>query len=92
VPGLAPDAPARLYRSRAHWPSERAQAAMEEIGAGPLEVMVRLVLTDPDGEFWPYRIVVGDRRFDGKAIVALDRQLREARTKRQAIGGDDIKL
>jgi len=64
---------------------------MEEIGAGPLEVMVRLVLTDPDGDFWPYRIMVGDRSFDGKAIVALDRQLGGARAKRKAIGGADVK-
>ena len=64
---------------------------MEEIGAGPLDVMVRLVLTDPDGDFWPYRIVVGERSFDGKAIVALDRQLRQARAKRQPIGDAHIK-
>ena len=82
MPRLAPDTPAKLYRSRAHWPSERAHAVMEEIGEGPLDVMVRLVLTDPDGDIWPYRIVTDARSFDGKAIVALDRQLREAAKKR----------
>jgi len=75
VPRLTPDTPAKLYRSRAHWPSERAQAAMEEIGSGPLEVMVRLVLTDPDAEYWPYRITVGEQSFDGKAILALGQKL-----------------
>jgi hypothetical protein len=78
VPRLDPDLPAKLYRSRAFWPRERTSAEMEEIGAGPLESMVRLVMTDPDGEFWPYRIAVAGVRFDGNAIVALDRQLREA--------------
>jgi hypothetical protein len=78
VPRLDPDLPAKLYRSRAFWPRERATAPMEEIGSGPLEVMVRIVMTDPDAEFWPYRIAVAGVKFDGAAIVALDRQLRDA--------------
>lgn len=72
---MDPAAPATLYRSRADWPEERASAAMEEIAAGPLGKMIRLVLTDPDGEFWPYRITVAERSFDGRAIVALDQEL-----------------
>jgi hypothetical protein len=78
VPRLDPDLPAKLYRSRAFWPRERSTSPMEEIGSGPLEVMVRLVMSDPDSDFWPYQIAVAGVKFDGNAIVALDRQLREA--------------
>ena len=78
MPRLDPDLPAKLYRSRAFGPRERATAEMEEIGAGPLDAMVRLVITDPDREYWPYRITVAGVKFEGTAIVALDRQLREA--------------
>lgn len=79
MPTLTPELPARLFRSHAFWPRDRATAVMEEIGSGPLEVMVRLVMTDPDAEFWPYRIEAGGNVLDGKAIVALDRELRAAR-------------
>lgn len=73
---MDPATPATLYRSRAEWPTERAGAAMEEIAAGPLARMVRMVLTDPDGEFWPYRIIAAGQGFEGNAIVALDQELR----------------
>lgn len=73
---MDPAASATLYRSRALFPDDRASREMEEIAVGPLGTMVRLVLTDPDAEFWPYRIDVGGSIFDGEAIVALARQLR----------------
>jgi hypothetical protein len=76
---LTGDMPALLFRSRAPAPGERGTAKMEEIGSGPLAVMVRLVLSDPDGEFWPYRITAGGVTIDGNAIVALDRRLRRDR-------------
>jgi hypothetical protein len=66
---------ARLYRSRAGWPEERTEQSMEEIGSGPLAKMVRLALSDPDGDIWPYRIVAGQRVFDSEEIVALGRRL-----------------
>lgn len=73
---MDPAASATLYRSRAAYPDERKTKEMEEIAAGPLAAMVRLVLTDPDAEFWPYRIETGKQVFDGEAIVALDQRLR----------------
>jgi hypothetical protein len=78
---MDPASQAKLYRSRAHSLDERASREMEEIAAGPLAVMVRLALTDPDADFWPYRIDVGGSIFDGEAIVALDRQLRGPRKR-----------
>jgi hypothetical protein len=73
---MDPAASATLFRSRASWPEERATSAFEEIAAGPLAAMVRLVLTDPDAEFWPYRVEIEGHAIDGDAIVALDRQFR----------------
>jgi len=70
--------PATLYRSRAEWPDQRAGAAMEAIGSGPLAKMVRLALGDPDGELWPYRVSAGGEVFEGVAIRALDKKLRGA--------------
>lgn len=73
---LDPQAPAKLFRAIGGLVG--AEEAMEEIGSGPLVKMVRLVLTDPDGEVWPYRITIEGRSFDGKAILTLDRDLRGA--------------
>lgn len=69
-----PLAPARLFRALGELVG--TDEAMEEIGSGTLEKMVRLVVTDPDGEFWPYRVTVEGQSFDGKAILALDQRLR----------------
>lgn len=69
-----PLTPARLYRALGGLVG--TDETMEEIGSGTLERMVRLVLTDPDGEFWPYRISIEGQSFDGKAILALDQRLR----------------
>ena len=75
MPGLDENAPAKLFRSRAHWAEERAGAPVEEIGSGPLAKMVRLAMTDPDGDIWPYSILVEGRSFDGEAIRKLAREL-----------------
>ena len=71
-----PDPLARAQLFRALGGLVGTDEAMEEIGSGTLEKMLRLVLTDPDGEFWPYRITVEGQSFDGKAILALDQRLR----------------
>ena len=76
MPELDPDMPAILYRSRADWPRDRAAAEMEEIARGSLAAMIRLVMTDPDEDYWPYRIAADVAVIDGNAIIVLDRQLR----------------
>lgn len=53
---------------------------MEEIAAGTLIAMARVALSDPDEDYWPYRIVTGDRSFDGDTIRKL-KQLVTARRR-----------
>ena len=70
-PPLDLAAPAKLFRSPAHWPEEVHLHPMEEIGNGSLEKMVRIVRSDPDQEYWVYAIEVGGHRHVGDAILTL---------------------
>lgn len=44
---------------------------MEEIGSGPLFKMVRIALSDPDGDLWAYTIHAVDRMIAGAAIATF---------------------
>ena len=68
---LDPDAHATLFRSRASEPIDRKNAPMEEIAAGRLSAMIRMALSDPDEDYWPYRIVTEGQTIDGEHIRKL---------------------
>jgi len=44
---------------------------MEEIGSGSLCKMVRIALSDPDGDLWAYTIHTVDGAVVGTAIATL---------------------
>jgi hypothetical protein len=48
--------------------AEMAQELPEQIGEGRFDKMVRLALSDPDGEIWRYSIKVSGKRIVGRAI------------------------
>lgn len=64
---LDPDIPARLFRNFGY----RDAPSIEQIGDGTLAKMIRIALSDPDGELWRYSITTDARRFVGKEIKAL---------------------
>jgi len=66
------DARATLFRSRSEWPREVAIHQIEEIGSGSLCKIIRIALSDPDGEIWAYTIRAGDQTFVGDAIATLN--------------------
>ena len=59
---------AQLFRARADFPEEVNHADSELIGDGDLAKMVRLALTDPDGEVWRYSIRAGEVTLFGDQI------------------------
>ncbi len=64
------DKPAQLYRSRAREGEEVDHAQSELVGSGSLEKMVRVAMTDPDGELWRYSIRCGEQLLIGLGITA----------------------
>jgi len=65
------DRHARLFRSRAPDEAELSQDAPELIGEGRFDKMVRIALSDPDGELWRYSIDVDAERVSGEHIRAF---------------------
>ena len=59
---------ARLFRSHAPGEVELSQGVPEQIGEGGFDKMVRIALSDPDGEVWRYSIVVDAESVVGEHI------------------------
>jgi len=55
---LLPESHARLFRSHASNLNDVAHSMNEQIGEGRFDKMLRLALSDPDGEVWRYSIEV----------------------------------
>ena len=62
---------AQLYRSTAHFQEELDQGTSELIGDGDLAKMVRLALTDPEGELWRYSIRYAGDTYVGERIRSI---------------------
>lgn len=59
---------AQLFRARADFQKEVNHSDSELIGDGDLAKMVRIALTDPDGEVWRYSIRAGEMTLLGDQI------------------------
>ena len=57
--------PAHLYRSRVYYRDELDHAESEQIGSGSFAKMLRVALSDPDGEIWRYSIRSGELKVQG---------------------------
>jgi len=55
---LLPESHARLFRSHASNLNDVAHSMNEQIGERRFDKMLRLALSDPDGEVWRYSIEV----------------------------------
>ncbi len=55
---LLPEIHARLFRSDASNLNDVSHSMNEQIGEGRFDKMLRLALSDPDGEVWRYSIEV----------------------------------
>ncbi|RZL28720.1 MAG: hypothetical protein EOP64_03565 [Sphingomonas sp.] len=53
-----PESHARLFRSDASNSNDVSHSMNEQIGEGRFDKMLRLALSDPDGEVWRYSIEV----------------------------------
>jgi hypothetical protein len=62
---------ARLYRSRVAFAEEIDHFTSEPIGEGTLDKMLRLALSDPDGELWRYSIKTSESLICGDHILRL---------------------
>jgi hypothetical protein len=62
---------ARLVRSNAPREVELSQDVPEQIGEGAFDKMVRIALSDPDGEVCRYSIAVDAEWVDGEHIRAF---------------------
>ncbi len=71
MPPSKDDDQAKLLRANGRNPDLRDPAVFELIGEGSLSKMVRLALTDPDGELWRYVVVHRKKRLKNKKIEAL---------------------
>ena len=52
---------------------------MEEIASGRFADMLRMALSDPDEDYWPYCITTGNFTVEGEGI----RKLKQPQPKRQ---------
>jgi len=66
--GYRADTPATLYRAGG---SDPAHSPLEEIGSGRLAKMIRIALSDPDGEVWRYSIAAAGNRMTEAEFVDL---------------------